>query len=403
MSCLYLKKILQDEENITQLKNELVKAHCAANYWKALHKKAIGREILLKEEIETLKAKLRLREKQLFGKKSEKSSRSPLQTCKKPKKRGQQKSSKGHGRRDYLHLPVVNEYLDIPENQKICPRCNKPYRDTGLVASSKVIEVNVSAHVRHIHRKCLKRSCNCTDRPKTITAPVYKIIPKGILGNSIWAHILMEKFGNGIPLHRILHSLSTINLPLASGTIIEGFHHLKDKMAPIYEAIRRKSISETNWHIDETGWRVFEDIEEKKGYKWWLWVFKSTSAVVYILDPTRSSKVLDKYFSPQPSGIINCDRYKAYIAFGKRNEGILLAFCWAHVRRDFLKIAQTYPQYEKWAMEWIEVLGKIFHINKCRLLTKKRSFYDKKLHIAIQALWEKKNQQLKNLNQKIKK
>lgn len=42
-------------------------------YYQTLHRMAVQRESKLKEEIEQLKAKLRLRERQLFGRKSEKS------------------------------------------------------------------------------------------------------------------------------------------------------------------------------------------------------------------------------------------------------------------------------------------------------------------------------------------
>ena len=35
------------------------------------------------------------------------------------------------------------------------------------------------------------------------------------------------------------------------------------------------------------------------------------------------------------------------------NRRIILAFCWAHQRRDFLNIANSYPELEGWAFEWI--------------------------------------------------
>ena len=42
------------------------------------------------------------------------------------------------------------------------------------------------------------------------------------------------------------------------------------------------------------------------------------------------------------------DRYSAYKAMAKVLQ-IVLAFCWVHVRRDFLKVASSWPQYESWA------------------------------------------------------
>src|SRR5436305_4740630 len=42
-----------------------------ASYWKAMHDRAAQREALLKQQVEQLRAKLRLREQQLFGRKAE--------------------------------------------------------------------------------------------------------------------------------------------------------------------------------------------------------------------------------------------------------------------------------------------------------------------------------------------
>src|SRR5438067_11431328 len=42
-----------------------------ASYWKAMHDRALKREALLLLEVEQLRAQLRLREQQLFGRKAE--------------------------------------------------------------------------------------------------------------------------------------------------------------------------------------------------------------------------------------------------------------------------------------------------------------------------------------------
>ena len=49
------------------------------------------------------------------------------------------------------------------------------------------------------------------------------------------------------------------------------------------------------------------------------------------------------------------DRYKAYQAMTQVKSGlIVLAFCWAHVRRDFLTVARTWPDQEAWALGWVD-------------------------------------------------
>ncbi len=90
------------------LNSEVNILRCEKAYWQKMHQKALAREAGLKKELDEVTAKLRLREQQLFGRKSEKNSgKNEKAKQSAPKRnRGQQKASKGHGRRDYDHLPA---------------------------------------------------------------------------------------------------------------------------------------------------------------------------------------------------------------------------------------------------------------------------------------------------------
>src|SRR2546421_7509007 len=104
-----------------------------AGYWKALHDHAVQREVLLKQEIEQLRAQLRLREQQLFGRKTEATAATaPRQIPARPdgrlrRPRGQQRGHKGPRRRDYSHLPAVSEEREIPGDECCCRRCGRPF------------------------------------------------------------------------------------------------------------------------------------------------------------------------------------------------------------------------------------------------------------------------------------
>ncbi len=120
--------------------------------------------------------------------------------------------------------------------------------------------------------------------------------------------------------------------------------------APIYDAIAAHNTATDHWHADETGWKVFEAIEGKKNSRWYLWIFRNHESVVYKIDPNRSARVIKEHFGSEHSGgILNVDRYSAYKAIAKAGL-FVLAFCWAHVRRDFLEYAKAYPQHEAWGM-----------------------------------------------------
>src|SRR5215217_8029152 len=79
-----------------------------AAYYKAMLDRAVAREALLKEEVASLQAQLRLREQQLFGRKTDSTTTAEGSTrsARSPRHRGQQPGKPGPKRRDYSHLPA---------------------------------------------------------------------------------------------------------------------------------------------------------------------------------------------------------------------------------------------------------------------------------------------------------
>jgi len=382
------------------LQKEMTDYKTKANYWEAQFNKFKSREDLLKIEIEELKAKLRKREQQLFGKKSEKSSQDqdqldPSQAISnKKKKKGQQVGSKGHGKRDYSHLPSVEETVSLFEKDALCPCCNLPYEELAGTENSEVLEViSVKPYRRLIRRKKYKRHCNCEKNPdpKIITPPPSeKLLPKSKLGTSIWALLLLKKFEYQQPIHRALAELNGNGLPLAKGTVVDGLKRLLPLFIPVYDAIVEYSIAAKHWHADETGWKVYETVEGKKNHRWFLWIFHNTETVVYKIEQTRSSKVLVEHFgSEHEGGILNVDRYSAYKVIAKSGL-FILAFCWAHVRRDFLNYSKEYPNNEVFGLMWVEKINHLYHINNQRIQhdPKLNKFYqyDRELKNAVLAM-----------------
>jgi transposase len=184
----------------------------------------------------------------------------------------------------------------------------------------------------------------------------------------------MQKFWHGQPLHRVIQELESHDLSIPVGTVAGGFLRLLALFKIIYQAIIEKSLSDKHWHADETGWKVFEPLDGKAGNRWFLWVFRSNSTAVFILDPSRSAKVVEAFFGDDSNGIISCDRYRAYFCFAsKSGERFLVAYCWVHVRRDFLAIAKDWPEYELWATDWILEIRHLYHLNALRIEESKGS------------------------------
>jgi len=356
---------------------ENIKLRQQANYWKAQFQRAKAREAQKDEQIQQLQAEIKKLKQDLFGRKSEKTSASekaddsttnPAQPDKKP--RGQREGGKGHGRRDYSHLPAVEEPHEIPQDDRYCPRCGKlAYTKTIGSEDSETIEIEVKAHRRVIKRtKYVHDGCDCPDLPTVITAPpAPKLIPKSKLGVSVWVTILLNKYHFGVPTQRLLAQLDLHGLNLPAGTVTGGLKRLAPMFEPIYKAIVERNRQADHWHADETRWQVFAEVEGKVGFRHYLWVFAAADSVVFVLDKSRSVNAPHTHFGPDASGILNVDRYSAYKSLLNLGLKLILAWCWAHVRRDFIKLAKAWPDQHDWAMLWVKAIGRLYHLNKQRL------------------------------------
>jgi transposase len=383
-----------------------------AAYWKAQHRRVLQREAQLKTEVQRLQALLRLREQQLFGRKTETAAATapatPLASPTDPpprRPRGQQPGKPGPKRRDYSHLPALVEDHQLTPEQCRCSRCGQPFADFPGTEDSIILEIDVRAHRRVIRRRRYRPACSCAAHPGIVTAPPPpRVIPKSLLGVSIWVSLLLDKYLFYRPTYRLLADWATHGLDLSLGTVTDGLKHLVGLFEPVYEALVLRSQTQTLWHADETRWLVFASIEGKVGYRWYLWVFHSAEVVVFVLAAGRSHEVPEEHLGPvEGRGILVVDRYKAYQAINKVKSGVIvLAFCWAHVGRDFVRLARSWPDQESWALGWVEEIGTLYHLNDERLKVRQDAaafaVADRALRAAVTRFENRGQSQLQEAN-----
>ncbi len=107
-------------------------------------------------------------------------------------------------------------------------------------------------------------------------------------------------------------------------------------------------------HADETSWRIQSLKEVGGSQRAWLWVSVSKDSVLYYIDRWRSSEAAKVLFVDSVDCIFFvCDRHGSYKKMVRDflkefNKKVILCFCWAHVRRDFVKCAAEDEQLEQW-------------------------------------------------------
>jgi transposase len=364
----------------SELRRENSELRQQVGYWKAQHARAVHRAEHLEAEVENLRGENRKLQDQLFGRKSEKSSTRDRSNrlegenddgdaCT-PRKRGQRKDRPGPRRRDYSHLPVVDDPHELPPDQRICPECGAVLSPSNT-EDSEQIEIEVRPHRRRIRRRRYQRTCTCTKPPRTFTAPPPpKLIPKGLLGISVWVEILIDKFLSHRPTARLLDQWRLLDLDVAAGTVAGGLERLELLFQPLYEALLTRNADSAFAQADETRWMVFIDLEGKTGHRWWLWVFLGEDTVVFRLDPSRSHQVPEGHFPAGAQVVLMVDRYSAYKAMAQVKVGdVVLVFCWSHVRRDFVTVGKGWPEHQEWALAWLRRIRDLYRNDRQRRIS----------------------------------
>jgi transposase len=371
------REVLELRREVVDLRRDNFDLRKELGYWKSMHARAVDRERKLEAEVEQLRGENRKLQDQLFGRKSEKDlprDRSNHldgergdEVPSEPARRGQRKDRPGPTRRDYAHLPVVDDLRELPEDRRACPGCGAAMA-LGGTEDSEQIEIDVRAYRRRIRRRRYRRTCTCPDGPRTIIAPpVPKLIPKGLLGISVWAEILLDKYAGHRPTERLLAHWRWLDLDVAGGTVAGGLKRLEPVFRPLYEALLARNARSAFAQADETRWMVFVSQEGKDGYQWWLWVFLGADTVAYRLDPTRSHEVPEGHFPDGASAVVMVDRYSAYKAMSQVKTGdVILAFCWAHVRRDFVRVGKGWDASQEWALAWLRRIRALYRHHRQR-------------------------------------
>ena len=318
----------------------------------------------LEAELAKLRASRAVHAKARFGRKSERRERAGSD-----RPRGQQAGAAGHGRTPRPGLEKRAEVHNPAADERVCSDCGKPYVANGS-DRSELIEVSVKAHTRVIERPRWRRGCDCAAAPPEVSAPpVARLFANTPYGTSVWARFLYERYACLRPLNRVADWLTGQGLAISAGTLADGARRLAPLFEPLSAAIPAHQREARLRQGDETAWRIQALGEAGGSSRAWLWIGVCEDAVHFHVDPSRSAAAAARLFGDAaPGTVLVCDRYSAYKKLAKDSAGLVtLAFCWAHVRRDFIKCAAGNEALAEWERRWTGRIALLYRLNGARL------------------------------------
>ncbi len=321
----------------------------------------------LKKQVKDLLSNRKVLSNSLYGRRSEKQKTSPS-----GRRRGQQPGAPGHGRTARPDIEVVEESWHPSDDEITCSCCGKRYVANGK-RTSKISEIKVKAHTRRINRFRYRRSCDCESSPLYVTAPApVRLFEHTQYGTSVWALLIYERYWNLRPYRSIEKCFSDHGFKISAGTLADSAKRIVPLFETLYDAILAHQNEEKLRHADETSWRIQSLKEVGGSQRAWLWTSVSKDSVLFNIHRWRSSEAAKVLFIDSVDCIfLVCDRHGSYKKMVRDfleelNKKVTLCFCWAHVRRDFIKCAAGDEQLEQWNEQWIERIAEMYKLNKQR-------------------------------------
>ena len=245
------------------------------------------------------------------------------------------------------HLPRVEVVIAPPDTA--CPCCRAAMHMIGEERSER-LDV-IPAQYRVIVTRRPKYACRACEGAIVQAPAPERLIQGGLPTEAMVAQVVVGKYAWHLPLYRQAQMLASRGIEIDRSTLACWVGYAAAELAPLVERLRELLLTSAKLAVDETPAPVLDPGRgrTKTGYFWALarderpWGGSDPPAVLYTYAPGRSAehglKPLAGY-----SGIVQCDGYAAYKQLadpGRPGGAITLAFCWAHVRRQFYDIAKS--------------------------------------------------------------
>jgi transposase len=189
-------------------------------------------------------------------------------------------------------------------------------------------------------------------------APIpMRLIPKGIVDESLVAQLIVEKILFHTPIHRFRKKLKQAGIDFISeNNLYNWFHSAAYSLVPLYDLLHQDLLAQPYNQADETRIAVLSKNKPGATHRGYFWVLNNPKlrAVLFQYDSRRSTGA-GQALLPGFRGILQSDGYIVYENL-ERKQDVQLIHCMAHARRKFIEAQNTDPPRADYFLQRVQVL-----------------------------------------------
>ena len=154
------------------------------------------------------------------------------------------------------NLPRVDNPILVPKEQRPCPRCGVERQCIGHDVTEVIELIPAQVIVRRDIRE--KLGCENCDG-ELVRAPLGdKVVSGGRLGSTLVAGLLVDKYSDGLPLHRQKLRFERMGIELPVSTLADQVTWGTDLLRPLWRAAIAEVIVARVMHLDGTALAVLD-------------------------------------------------------------------------------------------------------------------------------------------------
>ena len=246
-----------------------------------------------------------------------------------------------HGRSEKpKSLPEDVTPIRLGDEHRHCSQCRRPMVSMPSGETWQVEYIPSQFRVQTFLTECL--SCNYCRRIVSAEAPG-KVIPGGQPGPGLLAKVLVDKAEDHLPLERQQRRLAREGFTVPITTLADWWSTAADLLKPLHDALLKEALGVFLPQIDATGLDVL-DRKDARGIRMGhLWTVAGGRAVAFAYTAVKSEG-LEKILEMRPFTAgsttcrqpVQCDGEKIFNTVQTRKgEVIPLVHDWMHARRYF--------------------------------------------------------------------
>lgn len=153
-------------------------------------------------------------------------------------------------------LPRVDNPLAVPTAERACPGCGGERTCIGHDVTETVELVPARVIVRRDRRE--KLACTTCDGELARGPVGDKVVGSGKYGPALVAQLLVDKYSDGLPLHRQRERFARLGLDVAVSTLADQVTWATDLLRPLWRAANAAVLAAPVMHLDGTSLPVLD-------------------------------------------------------------------------------------------------------------------------------------------------